>query len=451
MQKNGKTRSKRSAIIVMGLALFATQFGAGNLIFPPFLGRDTGSSWFIGFIGFFLMDVGLAVAAIISVVANKKGTMDGVTEKMGKIPGKIMVTAIIVCLGPLIAIPRTAATTYEMGIKELIPGLPLWLFGLIFYGISLLLVIRPAKVVDIIGNYLTPILLSVMVLLIISGIIHPIDTASVVDGAKPLNAGIVNGYQTLDGIGGVPQALMMITAAAAYGFTSKEDIRDTVAGSALISGTLLALVYGGLTYLGATVSGVAGAEGLDQAPLLMFITDKLLGSMGAIALTIIVLMACLTTSIGLSSVVGDYFQTLSNGKLQYKKTVITVIVMSYALSNFGLTNIIKLAGPILGILYPPMIVLVVFALLDRVVTNNMVAGVGAYFALAASLMGNLPMGSLSDFIGKMPFAADGLGWIVPALVGCIIGAFIRKSDKMEVVGEKIRESMDENTQAESDN
>ena len=220
------------------------------------------------------MDVGLAVAAIISVVANKKGTMDGVTEKMGKIPGKIMVTAIIVCLGPLIAIPRTAATTYEMGIKELIPGLPLWLFGLIFYGISLLLVIRPAKVVDIIGNYLTPILLAVMVLLIISGIIHPIDTASVVDGAKPLNAGIVNGYQTLDGIGGVPQALMMITAAAAYGFTSKEDIRDTVAGSALISGTLLALVYGGLTYLGATVSGVAGAEGLDQAPLLMFITDN---------------------------------------------------------------------------------------------------------------------------------------------------------------------------------
>ena len=451
MQKNGKTRSKRSAIIIMGLALFATQFGAGNLIFPPFLGRDTGSSWFIGFIGFFLMDVGLAVAAIISVVANKKGTMDGVTEKMGKIPGKIMVTAIIVCLGPLIAIPRTAATTYEMGIKELIPGLPLWLFGLIFYGISLLLVIRPAKVVDIIGNYLTPILLAVMVLLIISGIIHPIDTASVVDGAKPLNAGIVNGYQTLDGIGGVPQALMMITAAAAYGFTSKEDIRDTVAGSALISGTLLALVYGGLTYLGATVSGVAGAEGLDQAPLLMFITDKLLGSMGAIALTIIVLMACLTTSIGLSSVVGDYFQTLSNGKLQYKKTVITVIVMSYALSNFGLTNIIKLAGPILGILYPPMIVLVVFALLDRVVTNNMVAGVGAYFALAASLMGNLPMGGLSKKKKKMPFAADGLGWIVPALVGCIIGAFIRKSDKMEVVGEKIRESMDENTQAESDN
>lgn len=451
MENNGKTRSKRSAIIIMGLALFATQFGAGNLIFPPFLGRDTGSHWFIGFIGFFLMDVGLAVAAIISVVANKKGTMDGVTDRMGKIPGKIMVSAIIICLGPLIAIPRTAATTYEMGIKALLPSIPLWLFGLIFYGITLLLVIRPTKVVDIIGNYLTPILLAVMVLLIVAGIIHPISTSTIVSGAKPLNAGIVNGYQTLDGIGGVPQALMMITAATAYGYTKKEDVRDTVAGSALISGTLLALVYGGLTYLGSTVSGVAAAQGLDQAPLLMFITGKLLGNFGAIALTIIVLMACLTTSIGLSSVVGDYFETLSNGKLPYKRTVITVIVISYALSNFGLTNIIKLAGPILGILYPPMIVLVIFALLDRVVKNDHVAGLGAYFALVASLMGNLPMGPLSDFIAKMPFASDGLGWIVPALIGCIIGAFIKMSAGHEKLAEKMKNDMGDDMDLDMNN
>lgn len=117
MEQNGKTRSKRSAIIIMGLALFATQFGAGNLIFPPFLGRDTGSSWFVGFIGFFLMDVGLAVAAIIATVSNKKGGVDGVMGKIGRIPGKAMVTAIIICLGPLIAIPRTAATTYEWALS----------------------------------------------------------------------------------------------------------------------------------------------------------------------------------------------------------------------------------------------------------------------------------------------------------------------------------------------
>ena len=302
MEQNGKTRSKRSAIIIMGLALFATQFGAGNLIFPPFLGRDTGSSWFVGFIGFFLMDVGLAVAAIIATVSNKKGGVDGVMGKMGRIPGKAMVTAIIICLGPLIAIPRTAATTYEMGVKLLIPGLPQWAFGAIFYGIALLLVIRPTKVVDIIGNYLTPILLAVMVLLIVIGIVNPIDETAILANASPMHDGFVNGYQTLDGIGGVPQTLMMITAACAYGYTTKDEIRQTVSGSAVISGTLLALVYGGLTYLGSTISGIAEYKNLEQAPLLMAITNKLLGSYGVIALTIIVLMACLTTAIGLSSV-----------------------------------------------------------------------------------------------------------------------------------------------------
>ena len=98
-----------------------------------------------------------------------------------------MVTAIIICLGPLIAIPRTAATTYEMGVKLLIPGLPQWAFGAIFYGIALLLVIRPTKVVDIIGNYLTPILLAVMVLLIVIGIVNPIDEAAILANASPMH------------------------------------------------------------------------------------------------------------------------------------------------------------------------------------------------------------------------------------------------------------------------
>ena len=219
---------------------------------------------------------------------------------------------------------------------------------------------------------------------------------------------------------------MMITAACAYGYTTKDEIRQTVSGSAVISGTLLALVYGGLTYLGSTVSGIAEFKNLEQAPLLMAITNRLLGNYGVIALTIIVLMACLTTAIGLSAVVGDYFKDLTNGKMQYKYTVIAVIVFSYILSNFGLSNIIALAGPILSILYPPLIVLVVMTLLEKVVKNEMSACVGAYVSLLASLAGTLPMGALSDMAAKLPFAADGLGWFVPAVIGCVVGAFIPK-------------------------
>jgi LIVCS family branched-chain amino acid:cation transporter len=424
MKTKENSRSRLSATICMGLALFATQFGAGNLIFPPFLGRNTGSDWFIGFIGFFIMDVGLAWAAILSVVANREGNMDGVVGKIGRVPGKIMVTAIILCLGPVICIPRTAATTYEMGIKTLIPGLPQWVFSAIFFSVALLFVIRPAKVVDIIGKYLTPILLTVMVLLIVIGIISPIGQSVKISDAQPVHDGILNGYQTLDGIGGVPQTLMLITAAHAYGFKKRDEITKAVAGADIISAVILALVYGGLTYLGSTVSGSAQYAGLEQAPLLIAITNKLLGSYGVLALSIIVLMACLTTAVGLTSVAGNYFEELTHGKLKYKQIVIAVIVFSFAMSNFGLSKIISLAGPVLSILYPPLIVLVIGALLDRKIRNDRIAGCGAYAALIASV---LEVTGLVD-MSSMPLADYGLAWVAPALAGALVGAVFGKKN-----------------------
>ena len=174
----------------------------------------------------------------------------------------------------------------------------------------------------------------------------------------------------------------------------------------------------------------------------MAITNKLLGSYGVIALTIIVLMACLTTAIGLSAVVGDYFKDLTDGKMQYKHTVVAVIVFSYILSNFGLSNIIALAGPILSILYPPLIVLVVMTLLEKVVKNDMAACVGAYVSLLASLAGTLPMGAISDMAAKLPFAADGLGWIFPAVIGCVVGAFLPKPQSKKAENLKANVNLD---------
>lgn len=426
MEKQDTQKSRLSATICMGLALFATQFGAGNLIFPPFLGRNTGSDWFTGFIGFFIMDVGLAAAAVFSVVANRKGDIDGVVGKIGRIPGKIMVTVIILCLGPAVCIPRTAATTYEMGVHLLFPSLPLWLFGAIFFGIVLLFVMRPSKVVDIVGNYLTPILLATMTLLIVIGIVNPISESEIIANSVPLHDGILNGYQTLDGIGGVLMTLMLVTAATSYGFKKQSDINHMVAGADIISAVLLALVYGGLTFLGSTVSAVPEFAGLEQAPLLIAITNRLLGNFGVVALTVIVLMACLTTAIGLSSVAGNYFEELSGGKIKYKTTVVTIIVLSYAMSNVGLSTIISLAAPVLSVLYPPLIVLVVMAFLEKFIKNDRVAGFAAYGALAFSLIDAANFGgTLGTLMSALPFAEYGLGWITPAMVFGLIGSFFK--------------------------
>ena len=190
--------NKTKTTLIMGLALFATFFGAGNLIFPPFLGRETGSSWFLGFLGFFLMDVGLGVLAIWATVFNRRGDIQGVVGKIGKLPGEIMAAIIIICIGPGLCIPRTAATTFEMGVTTLMPSMSPWVFGAIFFAIVLVLTIRPTKVIDIVGNYLTPVLLAVMVILIVLGIVSPIGPATAASTVVPLKEGMLSGYQTMD-------------------------------------------------------------------------------------------------------------------------------------------------------------------------------------------------------------------------------------------------------------
>ena len=421
MKDNSKPKAKGPIIITMGLALFATQFGAGNLIFPPFLGRETGSNWLIGFAGFFIMDVGLAALAIYSVVANREGTVDGVTNKLGAIPGKAFVSIILLLLGPIICIPRTSATTYEMGIKGLLPGVPLWAFSLLFFIVTAVLALNHSGVVDIIGKFLTPLLLLVMIVLIVLGIVNPIGAPIATKDLVPFQTGITNGYQTLDGIGGVTVTIILIVAAKKYGYTERNEVKKLVAGADIISATLLGLVYGGLSYLGASTASDSHFDGLAQA-LLIAITNKLLGGWGVIALAIIILLACLTTSIGLSSVIGDYFAGLSNGKVSYRTVVLVTIGFSFFMSNLGLDKIIALAAPILSAFYPPLIVLVIFALLDKWITSKYVGGIAAYTVFFTSLLSVLHgFGLPFDFIKLLPFTKLELGWVVPAIVGALIG------------------------------
>ena len=145
-------------IAVIGLALFAMFFGAGNLIFPPYLGTNAGSEWFIGFMCFFIADVGLALVAILSMIKGGDVSIQGVTKKLGAVPSVIINTLVVLCIGPFLAIPRTAATTFEMGVMPIFPKINSWIFGAVFFGLVLLFTVRPSGVVDVIGKYLTPIL-----------------------------------------------------------------------------------------------------------------------------------------------------------------------------------------------------------------------------------------------------------------------------------------------------
>jgi LIVCS family branched-chain amino acid:cation transporter len=414
-------------VITVGFALFAMFFGAGNLIFPPFLGLTSGTQWVTGFTGFIIADVGLALITVLAA-AKAGGSMSAIMDLGGKRLGAFIGAAIMICIGPLLAIPRTGATTFEMGIAPVMPGFSPILFSIIFFGLTLVLTIKPSKVVDIVGQFLTPALLIALAVLIIKGIMSPIGEISTEQMIPNVfSNGIVQGYQTMDALGAAAFAAVIISSLVNKGYTEeKEKIKLTLMSSVVAAIGLL-LVYGGLTYLGATVSTMYPAD-VSQAALVVEITKHLLGFPGMILLGVIVGLACLTTSIGLTAAVADYFATATNGKLKYEHLVIGISVFSTVVANFGVNAIIKVSAPILTILYPVTVVLVILSIFSNVIKNHAIYKGAVYVTLAISILTVAQgFGVTVPFIDSLPLASLGFNWIVPAIIGGIVGSFFGKN------------------------
>ena len=272
-------------VVVVGFALFSMFFGAGNLLFPPYLGLVSGTNWIVSLSGFILTDIILALVVVMAAV-KFDGDLDLTLSRAGKKFARAIIIASILCIGPLLAIPRNGATTYEMGIAPILgfdTPIAKLVVSIIFFGLTLLLTIRPSKVVDIIGKFLTPALLICLAILIVMGIINPIgDVSSTQLIENNLFAeGVAQGYQTLDTLAAVAFSTVAITAIIQRGYSdSKEKVKLTLQ-SGLISGVFLALVYAGLTYLGSMLSTTYGVD-TPQASLMVVITNAILGKPGKI-------------------------------------------------------------------------------------------------------------------------------------------------------------------------
>ncbi|MGL5753947.1 MAG: branched-chain amino acid transport system II carrier protein [Paraclostridium sp.] len=414
--------------VVVGFALFAMFFGAGNLIFPPYLGVVSGNQWMLGFTGFVIADVGLALLAILAA-AKCQGDISAVLSRSGKTLSKILATSIMICLGPLLAIPRTGATTFEMGVAPIIGGFSPILFSVIFFGLTLILTIKPSKVVDIIGQYLTPALLVALIFLIIMGIISPLGDLNQPPMIESIFAeGISQGYQTMDPLGAIALSAVVIISLGEKGYKKESEKVKLTLQAGLVAAVALFIVYGGLAYLGSTVAhqfeGLNPAD-INQTALIVNITEQLLGQPGKIVLALIVALACLTTSIGLVSATAQYFTKMSNGKVKYETIVVGVCIFSAVIANFGVSTIIEFSAPILTVIYPATIVLVLMTLFNKQIKNDNAFKGATYVALIISILTVIDsMGINISIIHKLPFANLGFNWIVPAIVGGIVGNFI---------------------------
>jgi len=416
-------KNERKDFIVIGAALFALFFGAGNLIFPPALGLLSGENWLLCMFGFLLTGVGLPILGVITL-SKAGGSINDLADKVHPVFAKVIGTITVLAIGPLLAIPRTGATVYEIGVQPLFGDIHPLIVSVIYFSITLFFVIKPSGIIDKIGKILTPILLAVISTIIIKGVFFPISTPIVTGIANPFSKGFLDGYQTMDALGSIVLGGIVLVSLKEKGYLGKKEQLRMTKKAGLLAGACLTFVYGGLLYLGATVSGVFEV-GISKSELIIAITDNILGSMGQIGMCVAVSAACLTTSIGLTAVVGNYFEDLTKGKLSYKSIVIGTSVFSTIISVIGVEQIVKFSVPLLVLVYPVAILLIVLNLFDDYIkSNNVYKGavfgaiiVSTFDALAAM---NINIEFANSLIARLPFASSGFAWIVPAVV-CGIG------------------------------
>lgn len=417
-------------LFVIGFALFAMFFGAGNLIFPPYLGLISGPQWWVGFLGFTITDAGLGLLAIIAL-SKYDGNLNVLASRVNKTFAIIISTAIILCIGPFLATPRTAATTYEIGILPIFgESVNRYLFSVVFFIIACLLSIRPSKVVDIVGKFLTPSLILCMAVLIVKGIVSPIgEIANTTMIDNVLEKGITDGYQTMDAIAGCMFALVVLNAVKTRNYSSQKlEIKATIL-SGIIAAVCLAIIYGGLLYLGAQTSSLGVYDiNTDNTKLLVDITNRVLGGVGVYILAIITALACLTTAIGLISAAGNFFSDMSKGKVSYELVVVLCSIVSCAISMLGVSQIIKISAPILQILYPCAMTIVLIGLFNEKIKDDIVFKIPAIVSLVFGFLFVLQekelLGKFGETLKALPLSKFGLGWVVPMILGLVLAMII---------------------------
>lgn len=402
--------------LVIGFALFSMLFGAGNLIFPPYLGLEGGSAWFTGFICYFIADVGLALLALLAIL--KCGGSKKLTSGLGRKSSTALLCIITLCIGPLVAVPRTAATTYELSIKPLTSHIPAFAFSIAFFLLIFILCIKESAVVDIVGKILTPGLLIGLLILIVKGILSPIGEISDVPLVSHVaDKGIQAGYQTLDVLALIVFGVIILKTADEKGYHTQKEQTKIVTSSGMIACIGLFLTYIGLAYLGATAFSIFRTE-INRSTLIISIVKNILGQPGLVIFSVVVALACITTALALVSSSAEFFTELFHEKISYKYFVAMICIISALLSIVGLDAIILVASPVLDIIYPPVLTLILLTLLWRknqpfklvlhaAVTSAFIMSI---LITADNLWGLLPM------IQHLPFYSIGFAWVLPMLI-----------------------------------
>ena len=417
---------KTKDVLLTGFALFAMLFGAGNLIFPPMLGYETNSSWIPTMLAFTITGVGFPFLGILSVSIVGNGIKD-FANRVSPMFSTIFAIISILAIGPMLAIPRTGATAYEItflhnGMNNTIYK---YIYLICYFGIVILFSLRASKVIERVGKILTPILLLLLFLIIVKGIFF--SGLSIKPDIYPhaFKKGFLEGYQTMDTIASIAYAGIILKAIKnGRNLTQKQEFSFLIKAG-LVAILSLALIYGGFALVGAKMHSVLVTN--DKIELLVKTTSYLLGGYGNLILAICVAGACLTTAIGLVATVGEFFSSITSFK--YEKIVVFTVIISFLLSILGVENIIRISVPILVFIYPVMISLIILNLFGKYIKNNYIyKGVVLFTGIIGLIESLASIGITNTYTNSvleiLPFSDYGLTWLFPGLIGYILFSLI---------------------------
>ena len=406
---------------VVSVMLFALFFGAGNLIFPPFLGQNAGDQTLPAMLGFLATAVILPVLGVV-VVARFDG-LEKLGQQVGRRFALVFTVLIYLSIGPGLGIPRAASVPFEMAVAPYLPagastGLWMAVYSLLFFLVALWLCLNPGKLVDRIGRVLTPTLLTLLTLLFVCFLFRgqvQVAPAQESYGSAPLLKGFSEGYNTMDTIAALNFGLVISTTLGTFGLTEKKDRMRYTVLAGVLAGSILALVYVMLSYMGMCSSGVYDIQE-NGAWTLRCIVYQVFGAPGAVLLAAIFTLACLTTCVGLINSISQYFSTLFR-RVSYKKWVYLITFFSFLVCNLGLSMILSISIPVLNAVYPVAIVLILLGLshgfwkYNPYVYPMTVSGTGVLSVLYALDEAGLPLGVMGGLLHKLPLYGLGFGWV----------------------------------------
>ena len=415
---------------VVGLALFATFFGAGNLVFPPIVGMLSGNQWGMGALGLLLTAIILPVLGMIAV--NNSGT--DVRCLMVHAHPKFYVVSCAIgwffcSLGT--TIPKVAATTHEVGMKAIFPNLPIEVTLIVFFLLLYFFARQKDSVIDKVGKYLTPVLVIVMAAILIKAVVSPVGTPTETPAvSNPLSFSMLQGYLIGDLTLGLMAANLFINTIRSKGYTLEETKKGVVM-SGIVCIIIMFLIYTGLTYLGAQGGSFYGAD-VEQTTLLSGMVYHVFGSVGQILFGIVVAFACLTTGVSVATAIGQFFEDFFKGKIKYNTLLLIICVVGFILARTGVANVISIAGPIFFTVYPPFIVFTALGLFDRFVPNDGVYKGAVFTALifgffdALVLIAPEAMSGLVSVLSHIPLYNAGFGWVIPTIIVAVIMGVVYK-------------------------